>query len=74
MATVKVHNCILDFNTMEHKLSHNLYTSLDSFLADAELVFDNCITYNPEGSVYAKNATKLRKFLHDQLMEIRKNS
>ncbi|KAI0930495.1 hypothetical protein AcV5_007186 [Taiwanofungus camphoratus] len=56
-----------DFSTMEHKLDTNQYPTLDAFLADAQLVFDNCRTYNPEGTIYYKNATRLEKFLRDQL-------
>lgn len=62
-----------DFSTMEHKLDRNVYTDVDSFLADANLVFDNCILYNPEGSIYAKGALKLGKFLKDMVAEDMKN-
>ncbi|KAH9910577.1 histone acetyltransferase GCN5 [Amylocystis lapponica] len=56
----------MDFSTMEHKLDTNQYPSLDEFIADAQLVFDNSRTYNPEGTIYHKNATKLEKFLREQ--------
>ena len=52
---------------MEHKLDTNQYATLDAFLADAKLIFDNCRTYNAEGSSYHRNATKLEKFLKDQV-------
>jgi histone acetyltransferase len=58
-----------DFSTMEHKLTTNQYTSLDAFLEDAQLVFDNCRLYNPEASIYAKNATRVEKFMKDELAE-----
>ncbi|RDB25273.1 Histone acetyltransferase gcn5 [Hypsizygus marmoreus] len=58
----------MDFSTMEHKLDTNQYPTIDSFLADAQLVFDNCRTYNPETSIWARNATKVEKFLKDQLL------
>lgn len=58
-----------DLNTMEHKLETNQYASLRGFIDDAQLIFDNCRLYNPEGSVYAKNATKMEKFLKDQVAE-----
>jgi histone acetyltransferase len=58
---------IADFNTMEHKLSHGLYAHIDEFVEDARLVFQNCLIYNPEGSVYAKNAIKMEAFLDEQL-------
>lgn len=54
-----------DFSTMEHKLETNQYPSMDAFVADGQLVFRNCRTYNPEGSVYARSATKLEKLLKD---------
>lgn len=62
-----------DFSTMEHKLDRNVYADIDSFLTDANLVFDNCILYNPEGSIYAKSATKLSKFLKEMVAEDLKN-
>ncbi|EPT05008.1 hypothetical protein FOMPIDRAFT_1045676 [Fomitopsis schrenkii] len=55
----------MDFSTMEHKLDTNQYPNLDAFLVDAQLVFDNCRTYNPEGTVYYKNSIKLEKFLKE---------
>lgn len=54
---------------MEHKLDRNMYTDLDSFVTDANLVFNNCMLYNPEGSIYAKSAAKLEKFLKDLVAE-----
>ncbi|KZT10987.1 histone acetyltransferase GCN5 [Laetiporus sulphureus 93-53] len=57
----------MDFSTMEHKLETNQYPTLDAFLVDAQLVFDNCRTYNPEGTIYYKNSIKLEKFLREQL-------
>lgn len=62
-----------DFSTIEHKLGRNVYTDIESFLSDANLVFDNCILYNPEGSIYAKSALKLAKFLKDMVGEDLKN-
>lgn len=58
-----------DLSTMEHKLETNQYPSLRAFIDDAQIVFDNCRLYNPEGSVYAKNATRMEKFLKDQVAE-----
>lgn len=55
---------------MEHKLTHNLYGNLKAFVEDARLVFHNCLLYNPEGSVYAKNATTMQKFLDEQVSAV----
>ena len=60
-----------DFSTMEHKFETNQYPTLDAFLADAQLVFDNCRLYNAEGSLYHKNATKVERALKDKLEELR---
>lgn len=60
-------NLGLDFSTMEHKLETNQYPNLDAFVEDAQSVFDNCRIYNPEGSIYARNAIKMEKFMRDQL-------
>ncbi|CCM01133.1 uncharacterized protein FIBRA_03181 [Fibroporia radiculosa] len=57
----------MDFSTMEHKLETNQYPNLNAFLADAQLVFDNCRTYNPEGSIYWKNSNKLERVLKEQV-------
>jgi len=63
-----------DFSTMEHKLDHNVYTDIDSLVTDAKLVFSNCILYNPEGSIYAKSAAKLEKFLRELVADAQKGS
>jgi histone acetyltransferase len=52
---------------METKLENNGYATVDDFVADAQLIFDNCRLYNPEGTVYVKNATKMEKFVKDQV-------
>ncbi|KAI0684807.1 hypothetical protein BC835DRAFT_1292112 [Cytidiella melzeri] len=61
----------MDLATMEHKLDTNQYSNLDAFLADAQLIFDNCRIYNQENSSYYKNATKLEKILKDQVAAMR---
>ena len=58
---------------MEYKLENNAYPELSAFVADAQLVLDNCRTYNPEGSVYAKNADRLEKFMREWLADKRKD-
>ncbi|KAL0579158.1 histone acetyltransferase [Marasmius crinis-equi] len=59
----------MDFGTMEHKLDNNQYTTVEDFVRDAHLVFDNCRLYNEEGSIYHKCANALEKFLREQLKE-----
>lgn len=56
-----------DFSTMEHKLDTNQYTDTDAFLDDAQLVFDNCRSYNPEDTVYHKCAIRLERYMREQM-------
>ena len=56
-----------DLHTMELKLSANEYTNLGQFVADAFLIFSNCMLYNPKDSIYYRNADKMRKWLRGKL-------
>jgi histone acetyltransferase len=48
---------------MESKLENNHYDSVDAFLDDAQLMFDNCKKYNGEKSTYTTQAIKMEKAL-----------
>lgn len=61
------HDLCLDLSTMEHKLDTNQYPNLEAFVDDAQLIFDNCRIYNPDGSIYARNATKMEKYMREWL-------
>lgn len=52
-----------DLQTMEYKLENNHYASVDDFLYDAHLIFNNCRRYNGEKSTYTTQANKLEKAL-----------
>ncbi|GAA5986323.1 hypothetical protein JCM11641_002044 [Rhodosporidiobolus odoratus] len=57
----------MDLATMETKLEANSYDTLEKFLYDAKLVFNNCRQYNDSGSNYVKNANKLETYLDAQV-------
>ncbi|GAA5835120.1 hypothetical protein JCM11251_000168 [Rhodosporidiobolus azoricus] len=57
----------MDLATMETKLEANSYETLDKFLYDAKLVFNNCRAYNDGQSNYVKNANKLESYLDNQV-------
>ncbi|GAA5909237.1 bromodomain-containing protein [Sporobolomyces salmoneus] len=57
----------MDFATMESKLEGNSYATLDQFIYDARLIFNNCRSYNDNQSNYVKNANKLESYLNEQL-------
>ena len=52
---------------MEQKLKTDQYENLDAFIYDGQLVFDNCRIYNQDGSIYARNATKMERYMKEQL-------
>jgi histone acetyltransferase len=57
----------MDLSTMETKLEKNQYLTLDDLIYDANLIFNNCRSYNPPTSVYAKQANRLEKFVKDSM-------
>jgi len=51
----------MDFKTMGEKLKAGKYKSIDAFVEDVQLIIDNCKSYNPESTVYYKNADRLEE-------------
>ncbi|OAA81021.1 histone acetyltransferase GCN5 [Akanthomyces lecanii RCEF 1005] len=60
----------MDLSTMENKLEADQYPTPEEFIRDATLVFNNCRKYNNESTPYAKSATKLEKFMWQQLKAV----
>jgi hypothetical protein len=50
----------MDFGTIKQKLNTSAYNKCQEFIADVELVFSNCITYNGENSEFGILAKTLR--------------
>ena len=48
---------------MEYKLDNNHYESVEDFLVDARLMFNNCRQYNGDKNTYTQQANKLEKAL-----------
>ncbi|KDR75180.1 hypothetical protein GALMADRAFT_69959 [Galerina marginata CBS 339.88] len=57
----------MDFSTIQHKISTGQYKTFDAFVDDVQLVFDNCRLYNPETTIYAKNARFMDQFFKNSL-------
>eukprot|EP00954_Amorphochlora_amoebiformis_P000201 17364-Amorphochlora_amoeboformis.AAC.1 len=49
------------FSTMRKKLADGRYKSWSEFEKDFNLIVTNCLTFNPQGSVWYKAALRLRK-------------
>lgn len=43
-------------------MDEDCYPSLEDFRCDVQKIFDNCRTYNAEGTSYAKCANRLEKY------------
>jgi len=65
---------LIDFKTIQQKIDLNEYKSFDAFVDDVQLVFDNCRQYNPESSIYAKNARHMDGFFKKLLTKHEKDS
>ncbi|KAK7053438.1 histone acetyltransferase [Paramarasmius palmivorus] len=59
----------MDFSTMEHKLDNNQYETVEDFIDDCQLIFNNARLFNQEGSIYYKCANALEKFLKEQVKD-----
>lgn len=59
----------MDLSTMTQRLEEDKYSTVELFLYDARLIFNNCRAYNSESSNYYKNATKLERFLEQKIKE-----
>ncbi len=60
----------MDLSTMESKLENDHYSTLEEFVYDARLIFNNCRKYNNETTTYFKNANKLEKFFNSKVKEV----
>ncbi|KAJ2791082.1 histone acetyltransferase [Coemansia helicoidea] len=61
----------MDLMTLEANVEDNKYTTLEAFIHDTRKIFDNCKTYNGEGTRYWRCATSLEKFFDDKVREWR---
>lgn len=57
----------MDLGTVKKKLDAGLYKSAEAFMAEVELVFQNCYKYNAAGSDVAILAKKLHKVYSSKL-------
>ena len=66
------HPILADLSTMEHKLNTSQYPNVKIFLDDAQLIFENCRSFNLEGSIYVKQAAKLEKAMKELVADYNK--
>lgn len=59
----------MDLGTVENKLENDKYESMDDFIYDCKLIFNNCRQYNGESTTFYKNANKLEKAVITKLKD-----
>lgn len=57
----------MDLKTMDHRLEHGFYKSLDMFVKDFDRIISNCKMFNDSKSVYVKCAIKLDQIFKNRL-------
>uniref|UniRef100_A0A3P9IBC4 Bromo domain-containing protein n=1 Tax=Oryzias latipes TaxID=8090 RepID=A0A3P9IBC4_ORYLA len=61
----------MDFSTIKKKLNNNLYFDLETFMADVNLVFDNCEKFNEDDSEIGQAGHNMRRFF-EELIQLKK--
>lgn len=59
----------ITFQMVKEKCKRNLYLEPIHFIDDMNLVFDNCMKYNENGSFFHKAAKKLKRILLTQVQK-----
>lgn len=60
----------MDLGTIDTKLEQHAYPSVEAFLADVQLIFDNCYLYNNEYDPVTLDAKKLEESFKRQLKKV----
>ncbi|EDV91639.1 bromodomain-containing protein bet-1 [Drosophila grimshawi] len=60
----------MDLNTIRQRLHNNYYWDGNEALLDFELIFDNCMLYNPKGSPVQLAGKELKGVFYDHLTKI----
>lgn len=60
----------IDMMTIESNIREDRYNTVDDMVGDYRLMFENCRTFNEEGSEIVEDANLLERMLDDKLREI----
>ncbi|KAK4991355.1 transcription initiation at TATA-containing promoter protein [Elasticomyces elasticus] len=60
----------MDLSTMEQKLKNNQYRSLDDFVADFQLMVDNCVYFNGPTHAVSQTGQTLRAYFLKQMQTV----
>ncbi|KAM9347625.1 bromodomain adjacent to zinc finger domain protein 2B [Symphorus nematophorus] len=62
----------MDFSTIREKLTNNQYSSLETFIVDVNLVFENCERFNEDDSEIGRAGHSMRSFFDKRWTELQK--
>ncbi|XP_068613066.1 bromodomain adjacent to zinc finger domain protein 2B-like [Brachionichthys hirsutus] len=62
----------MDFSTIREKLINNQYSSLETFIFDVNLVFENCETFNEDDSDIGRAGHSMRSYFDKRWAELLK--
>jgi len=62
----------MDLSTVKSKILHGEYNDLASFRYDVNLIFTNCMKYNPETTFFHQEAGKISHFFNQQYKNAKK--
>ncbi|XP_068184965.1 bromodomain adjacent to zinc finger domain protein 2B-like isoform X2 [Antennarius striatus] len=62
----------MDFSTIREKLINNQYSSLETFIFDVNLVFENCETFNEDDSDVGRAGHSMRSYFDKRWAELLK--
>ncbi|XP_059199016.1 bromodomain adjacent to zinc finger domain protein 2B-like [Centropristis striata] len=60
----------MDFSTIREKLTNHQYLSLETFIVDVNLVFDNCEKFNEDDSEIGRAGHSMRRFFDKRWTEL----
>ncbi|KAK5861207.1 hypothetical protein PBY51_022621 [Eleginops maclovinus] len=60
----------MDLSTIREKLTNNQYLNLEPFIADVNLVFDNCEKFNEDDSEIGRAGYSMRRFFDKRWTEL----
>ena len=60
----------MDMRTIDQNIKNSRYKSVDAFMTDVKLMFNNCRTYNEEGSEIYNDANTLETVLSNKYKEL----
>ncbi len=60
----------MDLGTVKKKLGHNVYRSLQHFVEDINLVWNNCYKYNGEHHEISKTANEIEVFFNEEFKKV----